>query len=96
MNKEIIAAVERLFSACIHLNESGRYIAHISFSGHVQTLSVSVDPAGTDYSNTEYAHTLNEYIYLKPSPLETEAQILASLNALIDRLYGMAEHEEAA
>ncbi|HBS81046.1 MAG: hypothetical protein CMK99_13455 [Pseudomonas sp.] len=96
MNKEIIAAVERLFSACIHLNESSPHSAHINFSGHVETLAVSVDPAGTVYADTSYSPILSEYIYLKPSPLETEAQILTSLNALTDRLYGMAEHEEAA
>ncbi|KJJ61526.1 hypothetical protein RT21_20010 [Pseudomonas sp. 10B238] len=96
MNDKIREEVERLFSACIHLKESGRHIAHINFNGHVETLAVSVDPAGTVYADPSYAQTLSEYIYLKPSPLETEAQILTSLNALTDRLYGMAEHEVAA
>lgn len=95
MNDQIREAVELLFSACLHLNESGRHIAHMNFNGHVQTLAVSVDPIGTDYSTKRFESTLSEYIHLKPSILETEAQILASLNALTDRLYGMAEHEEA-
>jgi hypothetical protein len=101
MNDQIRAAVERLFSACLEVTAAGRFHAFCDYQAHVARVQVRLYPASSIYTEKPYPDAVMDIdVKLVPfrsqDPIEHTATALADLNALMDRLYGVAAQKVAA
>lgn len=98
MNQDIQNALLDLFSACLEVNGAGRYHAHMSYAAHVNSVTVYVLPADTNYLAPERDHKLSEDVYICRNMGGKPKAVVANLNDLAGRVseFLLPAHEEAA
>jgi hypothetical protein len=98
MNQDIQKALLDLFSVCLEVSGAGRFHAHISYSPHVNCVTVYVLPADTEYQSANRDFRLNEDVYICRNLGGKPKEIVANLNDLAGRVneFLLPAHEEAA
>jgi hypothetical protein len=82
MNNDIRNALLDLFSVCLEVNGAGRFHAHMTYSAHVDSVTVYVLPADTNYQARGYEHSFWHDVYLNDGYGRASAQIVSNIAEL--------------
>lgn len=69
MNKPTIEELLlQILSTCLLVNAQGKWHAHFQVSAHVGWVDVYIQPADTDYQDTNRPHAANKYAIFTETP----------------------------
>ena len=85
---EVFAKAVQVMAFALQINQGGKAHAFVELSGHVNALSVRVEPADTDYQDTGRNPVIGQTVWLDG---EVGGDVLAQLDAAMAYLQSRAE-----
>ena len=85
---EVFARVVQVMAAALQINQSGKAHAFVELSGHVNALSVRVEPADTNYRDTGRNPVIGQTVWLDG---EVGGDVIAQLDAAMAYLQSHTE-----
>lgn len=85
---EVFARVVQVMAAALQINQSGKAHAFVELSGHVNALSVRVEPADTNYQDTGRNPVIGQTVWLDG---EVGGDVIAQLDAAMAYLQSHTE-----